>query len=104
MANKLKKYLYTTALYMNSNNKNNSLSLNEINKKTLTMMGLYDTKILLKSEKKLPLIGQIDQNEIKGINIIDNNMYKAPAFYEKISHPNSAKNMSINPQKKGIIF
>ena len=103
MANKMKKYLYTTELYMNSNNKN-SLSLNEIDKKTLAMMGPYGTKILLKSEQKLPLIGQIDQNEIKGMNIIDNNMYKAPAFYEKISHPNSAKNTTIDPQKKRYNF
>ena len=104
MANKMKKYLYTTELYMNSNNRNNSLSLNEIDKKTLTMMGPYGTKILLKPEQKLPLIGQIDQNEIKGMNIIDNNMYKAPAFYEKISYPNSAKNTTIDPQKKRYNF
>ena len=100
MANKMKKYLYTTELFMNSNNKNNSIALNEIDKKTLTMMGPYGTKILLKSEQKLPLIGQIDQNEIKGMNIIDNNMYKAPVFYEKISHPNSAKNTTLDPQNK----
>ena len=100
MANKMKKYLYTTELFMNSNNRNNSIALNEIDKKTLTMMGPYGTKILLKSEQKLPLIGQIDQNEIKGMNIIDNNMYKAPVFYEKISHPNSAKNTTLDPQNK----
>ena len=100
MANKMKKYLYTTELFMNSTNKNNSITLNEIDKKTLTMMGPYGTKILLKSEQKLPLIGQIDQNEIKGMNIIDNNMYKAPVFYEKISHPNSAKNTTLDPQNK----
>jgi len=100
MANKMKKYLYTTELFMNSNNKNNSIALNEIDKKTLTMIGPYGTKILLKSEQKLPLIGQIDQNEIKGMNIIDNNMYKAPVFYEKISHPNSAKNTTLDPQNK----
>ena len=100
MANKMKKYLYTTELFMNSNNKNNSMPLNEIDKKTLTMMGPYGAKILLKSEQKLPLVGQIDQNEIKGMNIIDNNMYKAPVFYEKISHPNSARNTTLDPQNK----
>ena len=78
MANKMKKYLYSTELFMNSNNKSNSLPLNETDKKTLAMMGPYGTKILLKSEQKLPLIGQIDQNEIKGMNVIDNNMYRAP--------------------------
>ena len=105
MANKMKKYLYSTELFMNSNNKNNSLPLNEIDKKTLNMMGPYGAKILLKPEQKLPLIGQIDQNEIKGINVIDNNMYRAPVFYEKISHPNSAKNTSIDsPNKKRYNF
>ena len=100
MANKMKKYLYSTELFMNSNNKSNSLPLNETDKKTLAMMGPYGTKILLKSEQKLPLIGQIDQNEIKGMNVIDNNMYRAPVFYEKISHPNSAKNTTLDPQNK----
>ena len=100
MANKMKKYLYSTELFMNSNNKSNSLPLNETDKKTLAMMGPYGTKILLKSEQKLPLIGQIDQNEIKGMNVIDNNMYRAPVFYEKISHPNSAKNTTLDSQNK----
>ena len=105
MANKMKKYLYSTELFMNSNNKNNTLPLNETDKKTLTMMGPYGAKILLKPEQKLPLIGQIDQNEIKGINVIDNNMYRAPVFYEKISHPNSARNTSIDsPNKKRYNF
>ena len=105
MANKMKKYLYSTELFMNSTNKSNSLPLNEVDKKTLSMMGPYGTKILLKPEQKLPLIGQIDQSEIKGMNIIDNNMYKAPVFYEKISYPNSAKNTSLDgPNKKRYNF
>ena len=105
MANKMKKYLYSTELFMHSNNKNNTIPLNEADKRTLNMMGPYGTKIILKPEQKLPLIGQIDQNEIKGMNIIDNNMYRAPVFYEKISHPNSAKNTSIDfPNKKRYNF
>ena len=105
MANKMKKYLFSTELFMNSNNKNNSIPLNEVDKRTLTMMGPYGAKILLKPEQKLPLIGQIDQNEIKGMNVIDNNMYRAPVFYEKISHPNSAKNTSLDaPNKKRYNF
>ena len=105
MANKMKKYLYSTELFMYSNNKNNTIPLNETDKKTLTMMGPYGAKILLKPEQKLPLVGQIDQNEIKGINVIDNNMYRAPVFYEKISHPNSARNTSIDfPNKKRYNF
>ena len=105
MANKMKKYLFSTELFMNSNNKNNTIPLNEVDKRTLTMMGPYGAKILLKPEQKLPLIGQIDQNEIKGMNVIDNNMYRAPVFYEKISHPNSAKNTSLDaPNKKRYNF
>ena len=28
----------------------------------------------------IPLLGQIDLNEKKGTNIIDNNLYRAPGF------------------------
>ena len=106
MANKMKKYLYSTKLFITSNNKNNNnMKLNEIEQKTLNMMGPNGSQILLKPEQKLPLIGQIDQNELKGMNIIDNNMYKAPVFYEKISHPNSAINTSLDaPNKKRYNF
>ena len=105
MANKMKKYLYSTKLFITSNNKNNNLKLNEIEQKTLNMMGPNGSQILLKPEQKLPLIGQIDQNELKGINIIDNNMYKAPVFYEKISFPNSGINTSLDaPNKKRYNF
>ena len=31
----------------------------------------------------ISLLGQIDLNEIKGMNIINNNVYRAPGFYEK---------------------
>ncbi len=106
MANKMKKYLYSTKLFITSNNKNNNnMKLNEIEQKTLNMMGPNGSQILLKPEQKLPLIGQIDQSELKGMNIIDNNMYKAPVFYEKISHPNSAINTSLDaPNKKRYNF
>ena len=106
MANKMKKYLYSTKLFITSNNKNNNnMKLNEIEQKTLNMMGPNGSQIFLKPEQKLPLIGQIDQSELKGMNIIDNNMYKAPVFYEKISHPNSAINTSLDaPNKKRYNF
>ena len=105
MANKMKKYLYSTKLFITSNNKNNNnMKLNEIEQKTLNMMGPNGSQILLKPEQKLPLLGQIDQNELKGINIIDNNMYKAPVFYEKISYPNSAINTSLDKKRYNFLI
>jgi transcription initiation factor TFIID subunit 1 len=105
MANKMKKYLYSTKLFITSNNKNNNnMKLNEVEQKTLNMMGPNGSQILLKPEQKLPLLGQIDQNELKGINIIDNNMYKAPVFYEKISHPNSAINTSLGKKRYNFLI
>ena len=105
MANRMKKYLYSTKLFITSNNKNNpNMKLNEVEQKTLNMMGPNGSQILLKPEQKLPLLGQIDQNELKGINIIDNNMYKAPVFYEKISHPNSAVNTSLGKKRYNFLI
>ena len=106
MANKMKKYLYSTKLFITSNNKNNynNMKLNEVEQKTLNMMGPNGSQILLKPEQKLPLIGQIDQNELKGMNIIDNNMYRAPVFYEKISHPNSAINTSLDKKRYNFLI
>ena len=106
MANKMKKYLYSTKLFITSNNKNNynNMKLNEVEQKTLNMMGPKGSQILLKPEQKLPLIGQIDQNELKGMNIIDNNMYRAPVFYEKISHPNSAINTSLDKKRYNFLI
>ena len=105
MANRMKKYLYSTKLFITSNNKNNlNMKLNEVEQKTLNMMGPNGSQILLKPEQKLPLLGQIDQNELKGINIIDNNMYKAPVFYEKISHPNSAINTSLGKKRYNFLI
>ena len=51
----------------------------------------------------IPLLGQIDLNEIKGMNIIDNNLYRALVFYEKINFQNSSSNTSI-PNKKRYNF
>ena len=105
MANRMKKYLYSTKLFITTNNKNNNnMKLNEVEQKTLNMMGPNGSQILLKPEQKLPLLGQIDQNELKGINIIDNNMYKAPVFYEKISHPNSAINTSLGKKRYNFLI
>ena len=105
MANKMKKYLYSTKLFITSNTKNNNnMKLNEVEQKTLNMMGPNGIQILLKPEQKLPLLGQIDQNELKGINIIDNNMYKAPVFYEKIAYPNSAINTSLDKKRYNFLI
>ena len=107
MSDKMKKYLYSTKLFITSNNqfnKNNNMKLNEIEQKTLNMMGPNGSQIILKPEQKLPLLGQIDQNEIKGINIIDNNMYRSPVFYEKISHPNSSINTSLNKKRYNFLI
>jgi transcription initiation factor TFIID subunit 1 len=101
----MKKYLYSTKLFITSNTKNNNnMKLNEVEQKTLNMMGPNGVQILLKPEQKLPLLGQIDQNELKGINIIDNNMYKAPVFYEKIAYPNSAINTSLDKKRYNFLI
>ena len=98
MASKMKKLLYSSRIFManSNNNNNNNIKLNEVEQKTLNMMGPFGFKTIIKPENKLPLIGQIDLNEFKGINILDNNMYRAPIFYEKISYPNSANNFYLN--------
>ena len=49
----------------------------------------------------IPLLGQIDLNEIKGMNIIY--LYRAPVFYEKKNFQNSSSNTSI-PNKKRYNF
>ena len=103
MANKMKKYLYSSKLFMVNNNNINNMKLSEAEMKTYNMIGPNGTQIILKHEQKLPLLGQIDLNEIKGMNIIDNNLYRAPVFYEKINFPNSSSNTSI-PNKKRYNF
>ena len=80
------------------------MKLNEVEQKTLNMIGPNGLKILLKPEQELPLLGQIDINELKGINIIDNNMYKAPVFYEDISYPNNARNTSLGKKRYNFLM
>ena len=103
MANKMKRYLYSSKLFMVNNNNINNMKLSDAEMKTYNMIGPNGTQIILKQEQKLPLLGQIDLNEIKGMNIIDNNLYRAPVFYEKINFPNSSSNTSI-PNKKRYNF
>ena len=98
MASKMKKYLYSTKLFT-TNASNPNTKLTEAEAKTFNMIGPNGTQIILTPNQKLPLLGQIDQNEIKGINVIDNNMYRAPVFYEKIKENNSSNNIS-KPKKR----
>lgn len=98
MANKMKKYLYSNKLFTSSAN-NPNVKLTESEARTYNMIGPNGIQISMLQNQKIPLLGQIDQNEIKGINIIDNNMYRAPVFYENIKEDNSSNNIS-KPKKR----
>ena len=104
MANIMKNYLYSSKLFIDLNNENNNIKINEVEQKTLNMIGPNGLRILLKPEQELPLLGQININELKGINIIDNNMYKAPVFYENISYPNIAGNTSLGKKRYNFLI
>lgn len=86
MASKLKKFLYTPKLF-NVNVANPNTKLSEVELKTYNITGPYGSQILLQPNQKLPLIGQIDQSELKGISVIDNKIYRCPVFYEKVKNP-----------------
>jgi hypothetical protein len=96
MASKLKKFLYTPRLF-NSNVANTATKLTDVELKSYNFTGPYGSQILLNSNQKLPLIGQIDLNELKGLSIIDNKMYRAPVFYEKLKNPT----LNISNQETG---
>ncbi len=83
MASKLKKFLYSSKL-LNVNVSNSSFKLSETELKTYNMIGPFGIQIPLQAGQKLPLIGQIEQNEYKGLAVVDNKMYRAPVFYEKL--------------------
>ncbi len=51
----------------------------------------------------IPLLGQIDLNEKKGMSIIDNNLYRSLVFYGKINFQNTSSNTLI-PNKKRYNF
>lgn len=86
MASKLKKFLYTPKLF-NVNVANPNTKLNDVELKTYNVTGPYGSQILLQPNQKLPLVGQIDLNELKGMSVLDNKMYRAPVFYEKFKNP-----------------
>ena len=78
--------MYTPKLFqVNVANPNTKLS--DVELKTYNLTGQYGSQILLQQNQKLPLVGQIDQNELKGLLVVDNKMYRAPAFYEKVKNP-----------------
>ena len=84
MASKLKKYIYSNKLF-NSSSLNPNVKLSESEIKTKNVIGPFGAQILLQPNKN-PLLGHIDQNELKGITVVDNNMFRAPAFYEKLNN------------------
>jgi len=84
MASKIKKFLYSNKL-LNANITKEP-SPTEVELKTYSIIGPYGFQIPLQSNQKMPLVGQIDQNELKGLAVVDNKMYRSPIFYEKISN------------------
>jgi hypothetical protein len=95
MASKLKRFLYTPKLF-HANVVNPNTKLNEVEMKSYQMIGPHGLQILLQPGQKLPLIGQIETNEYKGLSVIDNKMFRAPTFYEKFSNPVVIKYDAIN--------
>ena len=96
MASKLKKFIYTAKLF-NQNIQSQTSKLTETELKTYNIIGPYGIQILLAPGSKLPLLGQIDTNDLKGISVIDNKMYRASVFYEKLGNP-----VTINTQSKSV--
>jgi hypothetical protein len=39
---------------------------------------------LKKKQERTPLLGQIDPKQIKGVTVLENNMYYCPVFYHKV--------------------
>ncbi len=101
MASKLKKYIYSNKLF-NSSASNPNIKFSESEMKTKNTIGPFGAQILLQPNKN-PLLGHIDQNELKGLTVIDNNMYRAPAFYEKVVK-SSNTNSPDKKEKKYMNF
>lgn len=103
MASKMRKYLYSPKLFALNMNANNT-KLTDVELKTFNALGPHGAKTFLQPNQKVPLLGQIDQNEIKGINTIDNNMFRAPVFYEKIKEGSNTNNCNMPKNKKRYNF
>lgn len=91
MASKLKKYIYSNKLF-NSSSSNPNVKHSDAEHKTKNIIGPFGAQILLQTNKN-PLLGHIDQNELKGITVLDNNMFRAPSFYEKITNTTNKSNL-----------
>lgn len=83
MAFKLKRFLYTNKLFNCYNNPTVMSKLSESELRTLNLIGPNGIQIPLQPGQKLPLLGQLDSTDLKGLTIIDNKLFKAPVFYEK---------------------
>ena len=101
IATKLKKYLFTNKLFnsfVNNQQMPNKLSDSEI--KTLNLIGPHGVQILLQEEQKLPLLGQLDKTDLKGLSTVENKMYKVPCFYEKHSANEFITKESLTAENK----
>jgi len=99
MASKLKKFLYTPKIF-NINVANPNTRLSDVELKTYNITGPYGSQILLQPNQKLPLVGQIDLNELKGMSVFDNKMFRSPVFYEKVKNPVLLKTKSVSKQSE----
>src|SRR5690606_17850643 len=95
MASKLKKFIYTPKL-LNANVSSGNGKLSETELKTYNIMGPYGIQIPLQPNQKLPLIGQLDLNELKGLSVIDNKMYRAPVVYDRLKNETGSVNSAAN--------
>lgn len=77
MASRLKKYLFSNKLYTPN------AKLNDSENKTVKLLGPNGVNIPMQEGQKIPLLGQLNKTDLKGIAVIDNKMFKAPVFYEK---------------------
>lgn len=77
MASKLKRYVYSDEV----------LPTTAFTKKPenalLKHMGPHGAQVLKKKGEKIPLLGQIDPKQYRGITVLENNMYYCPAFYHR---------------------
>eukprot|EP01022_Parablepharisma_sp_SALTPOND_P020384 TRINITY_DN3702_c0_g2_i1.p1 TRINITY_DN3702_c0_g2~~TRINITY_DN3702_c0_g2_i1.p1 ORF type:complete len:1466 (-),score=230.12 TRINITY_DN3702_c0_g2_i1:3379-7776(-) len=88
MASKVIKYTYVNT---------------EQNAKSKTShMGPYGIEIRLSPKDRIPLLGQLDQSQYKGITIIENNMYRAPIFYHAV--PTEEYLLVKHKTKDGVLF
>ena len=108
MASRIKKYLTNSKLFnINSSlnqEKKQQLTDNDIN--TINIIGPNGIQILLQEGQKIPLLGQLDNTNLKGLALLENKMFKSPLFYEKYSDIifySNASNIENNNKKNNIV-